>query len=88
MLEKRSLTLSGHRTSVALEPQFWAALERIAHSRQIPLARLVTEIDAAKGDGLASALRVFVLEAAESAHGEKNGPFGSSPKRPKSGETP
>ncbi|MFX8914799.1 ribbon-helix-helix domain-containing protein, partial [Acinetobacter baumannii] len=26
-MEKRSITISGHRTSLALEPQFWSALE-------------------------------------------------------------
>ncbi|MBN9591788.1 MAG: ribbon-helix-helix domain-containing protein, partial [Alphaproteobacteria bacterium] len=27
MLKKRSFTLAGHRTSVALEVEFWAVLE-------------------------------------------------------------
>ncbi len=92
LLRKRSLTLAGHRTSVALEPQFWAALERRARERRVPLARFVSDIDAGKSGGLASALRVFVLETAPdhrpAAGREKNGPFGSSPKRPKSGEKP
>ena len=26
-MDKRSLSISGHRTSIALEPEFWAALE-------------------------------------------------------------
>ena len=30
MNAKRSLSLAGHRTSLALEPEFWAAAERIA----------------------------------------------------------
>ena len=33
MLKKRSFTLSGHRTSVALEAEFWAVLE-IAQRRE------------------------------------------------------
>jgi len=31
MLRKRSLNLAGHATSVALEPEFWAALARMAN---------------------------------------------------------
>ncbi|NYS24591.1 ribbon-helix-helix domain-containing protein [Rhodobacteraceae bacterium 2376] len=59
---KHSLTLRGHRTSVSLEPEFWDAFRQIARDRGIPLNALAAEVDAARGDvGLASALRVFVL---------------------------
>lgn len=66
MLEKRSFSLSGHRTSVALEPEFWAALEHIAAQRAQPLLGLVTGLDSerAQGQPLASALRVFALHNA------------------------
>lgn len=58
--QKHSLTLAGHRTSVSLEPEFWAEFRRLAGSR--PLNALAAEIDAARGDiGLASALRLWVL---------------------------
>jgi len=63
-LEKRSLSLAGHRTSVALEPEFWAALERVATSDGVTLVALVAQIDAARADSgvpLASALRVYAL---------------------------
>ena len=30
MLKKRSFTLAGHRTSIAIEPEFWAVLEEEA----------------------------------------------------------
>ena len=63
-LRKRSFRLAGHRTSVALEPEFWAVLEAAAARRGRSLAGLVTEIDtgrAAAGRPLASALRVFAL---------------------------
>jgi predicted DNA-binding ribbon-helix-helix protein len=61
-LQKRSLTLSGHRTSIALEPEFWAALEAIAAERKLPLSALVREIDTGReGDNLSSAVRVAVL---------------------------
>lgn len=63
MLEKRSFSLSGHRTSVALEPEFWVALEAIAMRRGQLLLGLVTGLDAGRTQGqkLASALRVFAL---------------------------
>lgn len=59
---KRSLTIAGHRTSLALEPEFWDALDAIAAERQISLVNLVREIDDQHVDGnLTSAIRVEVL---------------------------
>jgi predicted DNA-binding ribbon-helix-helix protein len=94
-LRKRSFTIARHRTSVALEAAFWDMLERIAAQRDVPLAALVAEIDAAKSGGLASALRVFALREAltstgakdGAAAGAKEGPQGTKPLRPKSGES-
>ena len=65
MLEKRSLSLSGHRTSVALEAEFWAALEALAARRAQSLVELVAAEDAARGPGraLASALRLLALRS-------------------------
>ena len=48
MLEKRSFALSGHRTSVALEPEFWAVLGEIAQAQSIALAALITQLDATR----------------------------------------
>jgi len=64
-LAKRSLSLAGHRTSIALEPAFWAALEAAAAERRTSLAALVAALDAERPPGvpLASALRVFALGA-------------------------
>ncbi|MDE8344909.1 MAG: ribbon-helix-helix domain-containing protein [Acidocella sp.] len=63
MLSKISLSLSGHRTSIALEPEFWAALEACAAAQGQTLSHLVTEIDATRSPTcpLASALRVYAL---------------------------
>ncbi|WP_430511694.1 ribbon-helix-helix domain-containing protein [Pannonibacter phragmitetus] len=36
---KRSLSLKGHRTSLALEPDFWTELDRIAEDRSLSLPR-------------------------------------------------
>ena len=61
-LKKRSFSIAGHRTSVALEPEFWAALEAQAHDERIAMAALVARVDGARGErNLASALRVHVL---------------------------
>jgi predicted DNA-binding ribbon-helix-helix protein len=61
--EKHSLTLKGHRTSVSLEPEFWAAFRRIAAEDGRPINDLAAEIDAAREDrGLASAIRIYVLK--------------------------
>ena len=62
-LVKRSFTLAGHRTSVALEPEFWQALAAIAAARQSTMAALLAEVDAGRGADrpLASALRIFAL---------------------------
>jgi predicted DNA-binding ribbon-helix-helix protein len=70
-MRKRSIAIEGHRTSILLEPEFWAVLDRAAASRGLTLPKLVAEIDrirttAPRPQGLASALRVFALEAAAS----------------------
>ncbi len=73
-LRKRSFQLAGHRTSVALEPEFWAALEAVAARRGQSLAGLVTEIDMARagsGQPLASALRVFALAESVGARSDQ-----------------
>jgi predicted DNA-binding ribbon-helix-helix protein len=63
-LKKRSFTLSGHRTSVALEAEFWAVIDQTAQRDSISLAALVARIDAARGERpLASALRLYALAA-------------------------
>jgi predicted DNA-binding ribbon-helix-helix protein len=61
---KRSLTLRGHRTSVSLEDAFWDAFRTIAEETGRPVNALAAEIDAARppDTGLASAIRVFVLD--------------------------
>ncbi|HVY87172.1 MAG TPA: ribbon-helix-helix domain-containing protein [Caulobacterales bacterium] len=66
-LQKRSVRIAGHRTSIALEHEFWEALSQIAAQRSLSLPRLLAEIDAAREqDGseasLASAVRVYVLK--------------------------
>ena len=62
MLKKRSFTLSGHRTSVALEAEFWAVIDSAAQREGKALAALVAQIDSTRGERpLASALRLYAL---------------------------
>jgi predicted DNA-binding ribbon-helix-helix protein len=62
---KHSLSLRGHRTSVSLEAEFWREFRAIAARDALPLNELAARIDASRGDmGLASAIRVFVLQDA------------------------
>lgn len=58
---KRSMKISGHRTSISLEDPFWQALRDIALDRNISLSALVAEIDGARDGNLSSAIRVYVL---------------------------
>ena len=61
-LRKRSVSLSGHATSLALEPEFWSALEAMAAGEGISLAGLIGRIDQGRGERpLASACRVAAL---------------------------
>ena len=63
MLKKRSVLLAGHATSVALEPEFWAVLDRIADQRGLSKAALLADIDAGRGRRpLASACRLLALD--------------------------
>lgn len=63
-LVKRSFTLEGHQTSIALEAEFWDALANEAQAMEITLPKLISKIDESRDDRpLASALRVFCLTA-------------------------
>ena len=65
-LRKRSVNLSGHATSLALEPEFWAVLEGMAAERGLSLAGLIGALDAERGARpLASACRVAALLRAQ-----------------------
>ena len=70
-MEKRSLSLGGHRTSASLEPAFWAEFERIAKADGVSLAGLAFQIDRERMEladppNLSSALRLFILERLKS----------------------
>lgn len=62
-MRKHSLVIAGHSTSISLESAFWDALREQARERGLPVAALVAEIDATRGEAnLSSALRVHILQ--------------------------
>ena len=62
MLKKRSINLSGHQTSLALEDPFWEVLQAMAATDAVSLAAAIGRIDEARqGRPLASACRTAAL---------------------------
>ena len=62
MLRKRSVSLSGHATSVALEPEFWAVLDQIAAEMGLGHAGLMKRVAERRGRvPLASSCRLLAL---------------------------
>ena len=66
--KKRSVLISGHQTSISLEPMFWKALEAAARERGMPINALVAEIDVARLDAerppnLTSAIRQWLFDS-------------------------
>lgn len=61
-IRKRSVIVSGHRTSVSLEEIFWEALAELAAERRVSVNHLVTEIDRENPSNLSSAIRIHILQ--------------------------
>ncbi len=61
MLINRNITVGGHRTSIRLEPEFWAGLADIAQHEHVTIDQLCTEVDRGAGDlSRTAAVRVFI----------------------------
>ena len=61
-IEKRSIVIGDHKTSMSLEQAFWDGLKEIAAERGKTLSELVTEIDnERRHNNLSSQIRLFVL---------------------------
>ena len=58
---KRSITVTGHRTSITLEGAFWTSLREIADRQEKSVNTLIAEIDRQQPENLSSAIRVFIL---------------------------
>jgi predicted DNA-binding ribbon-helix-helix protein len=60
---KRSIVVTGHKTSVSLEEAFWNSMKEISATRGMTLSDLVSEIDKSRKQGnLSSAIRLYVLD--------------------------
>ena len=60
-LVTRNVVVAGHRTSLRLEPEFWAALEGIARAERATVNAVVERAQA--GDrGRTGCVRVFILQ--------------------------
>lgn len=62
---KRSVEIAGHKTSISLEPLFWAMLRAAAEAEGLPINALVARIDAERivadtPPGLAGAIRLWL----------------------------
>ena len=58
---KRTIYLSGRKSSVHLEDPFWEALREIAMAKDTTRPRLIAQIKQNEPANLSSAIRVFVL---------------------------
>ena len=59
---KRSIVVSGHKTSISLEDEFWNCLREIAEERGEYVSSLVGNIDAERQfANLSSAIRLYIL---------------------------
>lgn len=65
-LQKRSVTIAGHRTSLSLEGAFWTALKAEAKAQGMPVKALIETIDRNRSGNLSSAVRVYLLACAAS----------------------
>ncbi len=73
-MQRCSVTLHGHRTSISLEPEFWAVLKHVAKQDGLSVAALIQRIDderlnATPRRGLSSALRVYLLQYLQHGQG-------------------
>ena len=62
-MKKISVSLSGHQTSISLEPEFIAELQRIAKMQKKSVASIISQIDEKRtaNTNLSSAIRVWIL---------------------------
>lgn len=62
-LVSRNITVLGHRTSVRLEPEMWAALSDIARRERTSIHNLcsLVQLKKVKESSLTAAIRVFLL---------------------------
>lgn len=65
-LIKRSLSIYGHQTSLAIEAQYWAVIDFIAAKDEVSVSALIKTLDDERtsqkyGRGLAAYIRVWAV---------------------------
>lgn len=77
-IQKRSVRIQSHQTSVSMENAFWQALQAIASAQGRPLSALIAEVDAQRtvqaGGNLSSLLRVYALRYYQRALADRDEP--------------
>jgi predicted DNA-binding ribbon-helix-helix protein len=65
-IQRHTIIIDGHKTTVSLENAFWRDLKEIAHAQEATLSELVAKIDQTRQtrqqSNLSSAIRLYVLE--------------------------
>ena len=61
-IQKRSIMVSGHATSISIETEFWDILKDIAAHKGVSINYLLSEIDVGRTNNLSSAARVYALK--------------------------
>jgi predicted DNA-binding ribbon-helix-helix protein len=70
-LQKHSVTLWGHRTSITLEKLFWDELKNCALEDNKTLKHFIEEVDEHRSGNLSSALRVYILKRLKNKKDER-----------------
>jgi predicted DNA-binding ribbon-helix-helix protein len=62
-MKKRSISIAGHRTSIALEDEFWILVQKISVDMDLSIPKLLELIEnQKKSNNLSSAIRLYVLD--------------------------
>lgn len=63
-MKKLSVSLSGHQTSITLEPEFIDALQALSKRQGKSVASIISELDSTRTPdvNLSSAVRVWILK--------------------------
>lgn len=58
---KHSVSISGHRTSISLEKEFWDLFCQFANEQDVSINALIAQIDEGRSGNLSSGVRLYVL---------------------------
>ena len=63
-MRKVSVSLSGHQTSISLEPEFFDILQKLATDNNTSIAAIIKQIDESRGpdSNLSSEIRIWILK--------------------------